>query len=139
MTNKHKRKTAKVPVFTALAETTNFVGRAGAIPFIWSKETGELEAKKTWKSLTFLKQLALALQILFVLYQSFYFAQAKDIPLFRSIHVMYTTVGICIVAYNVFVVFRDPGAMRALVNSLTRTTRRFYGNSFSQTCSDSQW
>ena len=82
MTNKIQ--IATVPVFTALAKTTNLVGRAEAIPFIGSKESGELEAKQTWKSLTILKQFVLVLQILFMLFQSCYFAQPKDIPLFQS-------------------------------------------------------
>lgn len=125
-----KTKIAKVPVFTVLAKTANLVGRAGAIPFMWSEERGELEAKQTWKSLTILKQSVLILQILFMLYQSCYFAMAKDIPLFQSIYVIYTTLGICISGDNLYVVYRDPGAMRALVNSLTRSSRRFYGIPF---------
>ena len=127
MTNKAA---ADFPVFVALAKTTNFVGRAGAIPFVWSKESRELEAKRTWKILTFLKQLVLILHILFTLFQLFYFAQAKSIPVLRRISVFYTTLGVIVVAYNVYVVYRDPGALQALVNSLIRTSRRFHGDHF---------
>ena len=117
-------------MFLALANTTIFISRAGAIPFLWSKKSGALEAKNTWKIITVLKQLVLILQILFMLYQSYSFARAKDTRLFERIHVFYTTLGICIVAYNVIVVYKDPGAMQALMNNLIRTSHRFYGNPF---------
>ena len=59
-------------MFLALANTTNFISRAGAIPFLWFS----------------------------------------------------------MVAYNVIVVCRDPGAIQALMNNLFRTSHRFYGNPF---------
>lgn len=122
---------ANFPLFGALVKTTNYVSRAGAIPFRWSMKTGELEAKKTSKLLTFLKHLVLTLQVLFVLCQSYYYvALAKDIPAFARIHVSYTTLAICIAAYNVSMVYRDPEAMQALVNNLVRTSGRFYGKPF---------
>ena len=40
---------ADFPVFLALAKTTNCLSRAGAIPFFWSQECRQLEAKKSWK------------------------------------------------------------------------------------------
>ena len=65
-----------------------------------------------------------------MLYQSYYFVQAKDVPAFKKIHVLYTTLGICVVGYNVHIVYRDPDAMQALVNNLVEISRRFYGNPF---------
>ena len=128
-----KQRIANVPLFVTLANTTNYVSWAGAIPFRWSLITGEMEAKKTWKIITFLKHLVLTLQVLFVLYQAYYFALAKDVPVFGRIYVLYTTLAICIAGYNVTVVYRDPAAMRALVNNLVRTSGRFHGKPFSKT------
>ena len=99
--------TPDFPVFMALAKTTKFVSRAGAIPYLWSRESGELEAKKAWKVMILLKQLILILQVLFTLYQALYFAQAKEVPLFQRIYAFYLTFGVIILAYNVVLIYGD--------------------------------
>ena len=49
------------------------------------------------------------------------------VPFFKKIHVIYTTVGISIVAYNVNVVYNDTNAIPALMNSLFSIADRIYG------------
>ena len=129
--NNNNNATPDFPVFMALAKTTKFVSRAGAIPYVWSTESGELVAKKTWKVMNLLKQLVLIFQVLFTLYQALYFAQAKEVPLFQLIYAFYLTFGVIILAYNVVLIYGDPGAMQAVINNLIRTSHRFYGNPFS--------
>lgn len=68
--------------------------------------------------------------ILSMLYQLFYLAQAKEIPLFQRIHVFYTTLVIIVAADSVVVIHRDPAAMQALINNLTRISHSFHGNHF---------
>ena len=80
--------------------------------------------------MTLLKQLVLVLQIVFTVYQALYFAQAKEVALFQRIYAFYLSFGVIILAFNVIVIYRDPGAMQAVVNNLIRTSRRFYGNPF---------
>lgn len=114
-------------VFGALAKSTNYASRAGAIPFWYSKDSGELEAKKTWKFVTLLKELVLFLQILFMWYQAFHFAQAKDLPLIQRIHVFYTALVTSLKAYNVRVIYRDPRTFQTLFNNLIRINHHFNG------------
>ena len=67
-------------------------------------------------------------EVLFMFVQLYRASHDDQLSDFKKIHVLYTTFGISVVAFNVNLVYRDPAGIQAIVNNLVRLSSRFYGN-----------
>ena len=118
------------PEFKVLATVTNYGSYFSFISYTWPTKGNKeiLLVQNISKLRTLLRLFVLSTQVTFTVFQTLLVLVSPDVPTFKKVHALYTTGAVSTIAFNVYVVYRDPNNVKNLLNNLQWITAHFYGN-----------